>query len=76
MLSQSIGWRSGTPWRGVARCRSCAAYDRYDYLAEKGDAFEKLSTPIERIVNPGDDNVIPLRRWRGNVGLQNCRLIV
>jgi hypothetical protein len=31
-------------------------YDRYDYLAEKKDAFEKLAGTIERIVNPPADN--------------------
>jgi hypothetical protein len=37
-------------------------YDRYDYLAEKQHAFEKLADMIERIVNPPADNVIPMRR--------------
>jgi hypothetical protein len=35
-------------------------YDRYDYLAEKADAFERLAQLIGRIVNPAD-NVVPLR---------------
>jgi hypothetical protein len=37
-------------------------YDRYDYLAEKQDAFERLADLIERTVQPREDNIIPLRR--------------
>jgi hypothetical protein len=37
-------------------------YDRYDYLAEKKDAFERLAGMVERIVNPPADNVVPIRR--------------
>jgi hypothetical protein len=38
-------------------------YDGYHYLAEKRDAFEKLSELVERIVNPSSpDNVVTLRR--------------
>jgi hypothetical protein len=35
-------------------------YDRYDYLVEKRDAFDRLAALIERIVNPRQDNVVPL----------------
>jgi hypothetical protein len=34
-------------------------YDRYDYLVEKRDAFERLANIIERIVNP-TGNVVPV----------------
>jgi hypothetical protein len=37
-------------------------YDRYDYLAEKKDAFERMADLIERTVQPREDNIIPLRR--------------
>jgi integrase len=40
-------------------------YNRYEYLDEKRDAFEKLATLIERIVNPPTDNVVPLRSGEG-----------
>jgi hypothetical protein len=35
-------------------------YDRYDYLREKQDAFNRLAALVERIVNPPADNVVPL----------------
>jgi hypothetical protein len=35
-------------------------YDRYDYLREKRDAFDRLATLVERILNPPGDNVVPL----------------
>ncbi len=37
-------------------------YDRYDYLAEKREAFEKLANLIDRIVNPPEGNIILLER--------------
>jgi len=42
-------------------------YDRYEYLAEKRDALERLAALIERIVNPPADNVTSLdeRRTKG-----------
>jgi hypothetical protein len=40
-------------------------YDRFEYLAEKRDALEKLAALIERIVNPPPDNVVPLRSGDG-----------
>jgi integrase len=42
-------------------------YDRYEYLAEKRDALERLAALIARIVNPPADNVTSLdeRRARG-----------
>ena len=32
-------------------------YDRYDYLAEKQEAFEKLSNAVESIVGPANASV-------------------
>jgi integrase len=40
-------------------------YDRYEYLDEKREAFEKLAKLIDRIVNPPADNVVPLRSGEG-----------
>ena len=38
-------------------------YDRHEYLLEKQEAFEKLTSLVERIVNPpATDNVVPLRK--------------
>jgi hypothetical protein len=46
-------------------------YDRYDYLAEKRQAFDRLAALIDRIVNPPEGNVVPIRsadrRGRGSV---------
>jgi hypothetical protein len=43
-------------------------YNRYDYVREKQDAFNRLANRLERIVNPPTDNVIDaakrLRRLR------------
>jgi integrase len=40
-------------------------YDRYDYLREKRDAFDRLAALVERIiVNPPDNNVVRLSRGR------------
>jgi hypothetical protein len=36
-------------------------YDRYEYLAEKRDAFEGLALLIDNIIHPRDDNVVPMR---------------
>jgi hypothetical protein len=37
-------------------------YNRYDYVNEKRDAFEKLATLVERIINPPEQtNVVSLR---------------
>jgi integrase len=35
-------------------------YDRYDYLREKQDAFDRLAAQVERIVNPPSDNVVAM----------------
>jgi integrase len=37
-------------------------YDRHSYTREMRDAFEKLATLIEHIVNPPEGAVIPMRR--------------
>jgi integrase len=37
-------------------------YDRYEYLAEKRDALERLAVLVERLVNPIANNVVPLAR--------------
>src|SRR5262249_40200407 len=37
-------------------------YDRYEFLAEKKQAYEALAALIERIANPPKDNVRQLRR--------------
>jgi integrase len=39
-----------------------ATYDQYRYESEKRHALEALSAQIERIVNPTEDNVVPMRR--------------
>ena len=39
-------------------------YDRYEFLAEKRDALEKLAELIDRILNPPPGVVIPLREAR------------
>jgi integrase len=39
-----------------------ATYDRHRYLDEMRHAFEALATEIERVVNPPEGAVIPLRR--------------
>jgi hypothetical protein len=36
-------------------------YDRFEYLDEKRNAYDKLAGLVERIVNPSDV-VVPLRR--------------
>jgi hypothetical protein len=43
-------------------------YDRYDYLAEKQEAFEKLSAAVESIV--GEGNVVATRAhaWKVREG--------
>jgi hypothetical protein len=33
-------------------------YDRYEYLPEKVEAFDKLAAWVERIVNPPENNVV------------------
>jgi integrase len=37
-------------------------YDRSQYLEQKSDALEMLARHIESIINPTNDNVVPLRR--------------
>jgi integrase len=37
-------------------------YDRHSYDEEKADALNRLAALIERIVNPPEDNIVPLRR--------------
>jgi hypothetical protein len=40
-------------------------YDRYEYLDEKREAFEKLAALVDRIINPpAADNVIPMPERR------------
>jgi hypothetical protein len=39
-----------------------ATYNRYAYLAEKRDAFERLANLVERIINP--DNVVAMTSSR------------
>jgi len=39
-------------------------YDRYSYLPQKRDAFEKLADLVERIVSPPEDNVARLDEHR------------
>ncbi len=53
-------------------------YDRYDYLAEKREAFTRLAALVERIVHAPEGNVVPMRsvdrsggrsapaQWRGH----------
>jgi integrase len=47
----------GHKLRGVA-----GIYNRYDFLREKVDAFERLAHFLDRIVNPPADNVVPLHK--------------
>jgi integrase len=37
-------------------------YDRYAYLDEKADALGRVAGLIESIINPANDNVVPMRR--------------
>jgi len=37
-------------------------YDRFEYIAEKRDAFEALAALLARIVHPPADVVVPIRR--------------
>jgi hypothetical protein len=37
-------------------------YDRHAYRDEKADALRRLAALVERIVNPQEDVVVPLRR--------------
>lgn len=37
-------------------------YDRYEYMDEKRDAFEKLAGLVDLILNPPKGNVVPLER--------------
>jgi hypothetical protein len=39
-------------------------YDRYNYLAEKRDAFDALATVVGRLIGPTGGNVVALRRHR------------
>jgi hypothetical protein len=39
-------------------------YDRYDYLREKREAFDRLAALVERIVYPPEGNVVALPRTR------------
>lgn len=41
---------------------SRGAYDRHEYYDEKKTAYQALATLIERIANPPEDNVTPLRK--------------
>jgi integrase len=43
-------------------------YNRYEYLDEKREAFEKLAKLIERIINPAADNVASLDERRAKGG--------
>jgi hypothetical protein len=35
--------------------------DRHDYLREKQDAFDRLATLVERIINPPSDKYLTCR---------------
>jgi integrase len=37
-------------------------YDRHSYDSEKADALQRLADLVDRIVNPPEDNVVPIRR--------------
>jgi hypothetical protein len=37
-------------------------YDRYSYITEKTEAFERLAGLIELILNPPPENVVELRK--------------
>jgi hypothetical protein len=62
-------------WAGVSRDISerCLAhviggvagtYDRYNYLREKQEAFDRRAALVERIVNPPSDVVVNMRPRR------------
>jgi integrase len=36
-------------------------YDRFEFTTEKRDVFEKLAAMVDRILNPPESNVVPLR---------------
>jgi hypothetical protein len=38
-----------------------STYDRHEFAAEKRQALEALAGLIERILNPAQGNVVPLR---------------
>jgi hypothetical protein len=40
-------------------------YDRYDYLREKREAFDRLAALVQRIVNPPAGNVVPFSAGAG-----------
>lgn len=60
---RSLMSRAGVPADIAERCLGHVipgvrgVYDRYGYLAEKRDAFDKLAAVIERILNPPAKNV-------------------
>jgi integrase len=37
-------------------------YNRYAYTPQKREAFAKLADLVDRIINPPEDNVVPIRR--------------
>jgi integrase len=65
--SRSLMSRAGINSDHAERCLGHAiggvrqTYDRHQYLAEKRNAYEALAALIERVVNPPEDNVVPLR---------------
>jgi integrase len=61
--ARSLMSRAGVPSDYAERCLGHVlpsvrgTYDRHEYLAEKGRAFEALAALIDRIVNPADNVV-------------------
>jgi integrase len=39
-----------------------SVYDHHDFRDEKADAFERLASLVDRIINPPPANVVTLRR--------------
>ena len=67
--ARSLMSRAGIPSDHAERCLGHVlpgirgTYDRHEYLAEKGRAFEALAALVDRIVNPAD-NVLALSEGR------------
>ena len=62
--------RAGVPSDHAERCLAHViggvrgVYDRHEYHAEKARAFEMLAGLIERIVEGGGGEVVPIRRGK------------
>jgi integrase len=55
VIEKCINHTSGS-FRGIV-----GVYQRHTFASEKREAFDAWATHVERIVNPPEDNVVPLR---------------